>query len=197
MTVRICPLQASQLHQNKNKRLISPTHFLINRITEEMEAEIPGPHPLDLRSVFWNRGTTSIEDTGERYHISDRSHKTPNAMTTHELSIVMSKKRKREIRLKRSLKDPDTKYPGPSIIELSAAISPPSTWLTRQMNTQTNIVKTNIDKEREFRFRRSMKDRYKPDRSKPGGSSVICNLNNEEDDPPPRMYPYTDKMDNT
>ena len=90
------------------------------------------------------------DDTGERYHVSDRAHKTPNAMTTHELSLVLSKKKKREIRLKRSMPDPkemETPTPGPSAPSADHDQSSPST--------------------------------------------------DDSTDPPPKLHPYTDKMDNT
>ena len=143
-----------------------------------MEAELPGPYPDNWRSVFWGRGTTWVSDNGERYHTSDRSHKTPNAMTTHELSIVMSKKTKREIRLKRSIQDPDK------------AEKP-------KAGQSTIFDLPSIPTEREIRLRNSMKDCYKQP-----GPSVICDLSSvngddEEDDPLPKLHPYTDKMDNT
>ena len=145
-------------------------------------AEIPDREPQNWREVMWGRGTTSIDDNGQRYHPSDRSHKTPNAMTTHELSLVMSKKTKREIRLKRGLKDPD---------ESMKPKQGPSTIYNLTSGAMT---------ERESRLIRSMKDCYKV--KEQSSDSVINDLSSiatDEDDDEgfPKLHPYTDKMDNT
>ena len=144
---------------------------------------MPSPHPEDLRNLLWGRGTNFNADTGERYHASDRSHMTPNAMTTHEISIVMSKKTKREIRLKRAMKDPD---------ELSKPKAGPSVIYN---------LPSGATSERESRLRHSMKDAYK-EKEQESDPSVINHLSSiatdeEEDETPPRIHPYTDKMDNT
>ena len=156
------------------------TSLFFNRIQEEIHAEMPGPQPKDLRELLWNRGTAFNDDTGERYHPTDRAHKTPNSLTTHELSLVMSKKSKREIRLKRGLKHPDESMkkpkPGPSVI-----YNIPSGAMT----------------ERESRLRRSMKDIYKVKNQKfISNLSSIATDDEEENVDLPRLYPYSDKMDN-
>jgi len=141
---------------------------------------MPGPQPKDLRELLWNRGTAFNDDTGERYHPTDRAHKTPNSLTTHELSLVMSKKSKREIRLKRGLKHPDESMkkpkPGPSVI-----YNIPSGAMT----------------ERESRLRRSMKDIYKVKNQKFISNLSSIATDEEEDEGSPKLHPYTDKMDNT
>ena len=144
-------------------------------------AEMPHPQPENLRELLWGRGTMSNDDTGERYQPGDRSHNTPNAMTTHELSLVMSKKTKREIRLKRGLKEPDESQkpkPGPSAI-----YNLPSGAMT----------------EREARLIRSMKDIYKikgQNSKSVNNLSLIATDDEEENVDLPRLYPYSDKMDN-
>ena len=146
--------------------------------------EMPHPQPENMRELYWGRGTMSNHDTGERYHSSDRSHNTPNALTTHELSVVMSKKTKREIRLKRGLKTPDESKkpkPGPSAI-----YNLPSGAMT----------------ERESRLIRSMRDVYKvmeqSSKSVNDLPSIATDDEEEcEDEGLPKLHPYTDKMDNT